>query len=271
MRGVTILHLVRFAALALATLIIAVGALLYFNQQRLFYPAPRDYPQAALPGFRSIKTETSDGLRLTAMYRAARSGHRTIVFFHGNGDNLEGAAYATRGLAAEGLGVLLVEYRGYGGNPGAPGEAGLYADGEAAMRWLADEGVAPSQTIVIGNSIGSGPATEVAIRHPVAALILVSGFSSLPDVAASHVRWLPVRWLVRDQYRNAEKIREVAGAVLVLHGDRDTLVSVANARRLHAARPTATLQIVPGAGHELVYGEAAQRLMADWIRAQPPE
>ncbi len=266
----TVLHLVRFAVLALATLAVAAGVLLYFNQQRLFYPTPRDYPQAALPGFRLIETETTDGLRLTAMYRPAQPGQRTIMFFHGNGDNLEGAAFAMRGLATEGLGVLLVEYRGYGGNPREPNEAGFYADGEAAMRWLANAGVTPAQTIIIGNSIGSGPATEMAVRHPVAALILVSGFSSLPDVAASHVRWLPVRWMVRDQYRNAAKIGQVEGAILVLHGDHDTLVPVDNARRLRAGNLRSALTIVPGAGHELIYDEIAQRLMADWIRALPP-
>lgn len=263
------MRLVFFALLALATFVVAVGALLYFNQQRLFYPAPRDYPQAALPGFRLIETRTADGLRLTAMYRAAQPGRRTIVFFHGNGDNLEGAAHATRGLAADGLGVLLVEYRGYGGNPGSPGEAGLYADGEAAMRWLGEAGVPPPETVVVGNSIGSGPATEMARRYPVSGLALISGFSSLPDVAAAHVRWLPVRWLVRDDYANADKIGAAKGAVLLLHGDADTLVSADNARRLHAARPDATLTIVAGAGHELAYGEAAQRLLVAWVAALP--
>ena len=266
----TIIRVALFGLLVIVTLYAIAVALLYFNQRGIFYPAPRDYPREALPGFRSIHTETSDGLRLAALYRPAKPGRRTIVFFHGNGDNLEGAAHATRGMAVDGLGVLLVEYRGYGGNPGSPGEAGFYADGQAAMRWLVDAGVAPSHMIIVGNSIGSGPATEMAVRYPVAGLALVSGFSSLPDVAASHVRWLPVRWLVRDQYRNADKVGRVGGAVFILHGDRDTVVPVVNARRLHGANPLSMLMIVPGAGHELVYGEAAQRRVTDWIRALPP-
>ena len=133
------------------------------------------------------------------------------------------------------------------------------------MRWLADQGVATSQTILVGNSIGSGPATEMATRHPVAALILITGFSSLPDVARAHVRWLPVRWLVRDQFANATKIDAVRGEVFILHGDRDNLVPVANARRLYAARSHSALTIVPGAGHELAYGDTAQGLMVDWV------
>ncbi len=84
-------------------------------------------------------------------------------------------------------------------------------------------------------------------------------------MARAHVRWLPVGWLVRDQYANAAKIGAIKGDVLVLHGDRDHLVPVANARRLHAARPQSTLTIVPGAGHELAYGDAAQDLTVDWV------
>lgn len=265
----TIVRIALFGSLVIVALVVVASAVLYFNQQSIFYPAPRDYPRGSLPGYRLVHTETPDGLRLKALYRPAQRGRRTIVFFHGNGDSLAGAAEAVRGLVANGNGVLLVEYRGYGGNPGSPGETGFNRDGEAAMRWLASEGVATADIILIGNSIGSGPATEMAMRHPVAALILVSGFSSLPDVARAHVRWLPVRWLVRDQFANATKIGAVSGAVFLLHGDRDTVVPVANARRLHAARPRSTVTIVPGAGHELVYGNAAQALMTDWVNALP--
>lgn len=261
----TIIRVLLFALLVIAALVAVAGAVLYFSQQNIFYPAPRDYPRGPLPGYRIVHTETSDGLRLAALYRPAQPGRRTAVFFHGNGDNLVGAMEAMRGLAANGNGVLLVEYRGYGGNPGSPGETGFYRDGEAAMQWLADQGVATSQTILIGNSIGSGPATEMATRHPVAALIFVSGFSSLPDVARAHVRWLPVGWLVRDQFANATKIAAIKSDVFILHGDRDNIVPVANARRLSTARPRSTLTIVSGAGHELVYSDTAQGLMVDWV------
>lgn len=261
----TIVRVALFGLLVIAVIAVVAGALLYFNQQSLFYPAPRDYPRGSLPGYQIVHTDTADGLRLAALYRPAQPGRHTVIFFHGNGDSLAGAAQAMRGLVANGNGVLLVEYRGYGGNPGAPGEAGFYRDGEAAMRWLANRGISARDVILIGNSIGSGPATEMASRHPVAALVLISGFSSLADVARAHVRWLPVGWLVRDRYANAAKIGAAKGDVLVLHGDRDHLVPVANARRLHAARPQSTLTIVPGAGHELAYGDPAQDLIVDWV------
>jgi hypothetical protein len=257
---------VSFAKLGLFVLIfvVAATALLYTQQRRLIFPAPSQYPQAPPPGFRLAHTQTDDGLRLSAFYRPAQPGRRTILFFHGNGDNLLGAFEATRGFAANGNGLLLAEYRGYGANPGLPGEAGLYRDGDAAMCWLAAEGVAARDVIVVGNSIGSGPATEMALRHDVAALMLVSGFSSLPDVVGEAMPFVP-RWLVRDGFDNASKIARVKAPVFLMHGDADTLVRPANLARLQRARPDATAVLVAGAGHELAYSAAAQAIVVDWL------
>ena len=260
-----------FAKLGLFFLIfvVAATALLYTQQRRLIFPAPSQYPQAPPPGFRLVHTQTDDGLRLTAFYRARRSrAKRTILFFHGNGDNLLGAIEATRGFAANGNGLMLVEYRGYGGNPGSPGEAGLYRDGDAAMRWLAAEGIAARDVIVVGNSIGSGPATEMALRHDVAALMLVSGFSSLPDVVGEAMPFVP-RWLVRDRFDNVGKLARVKAPVFLMHGDADTLVKPANLARLRRARPDATAVLVPGAGHELAYTAAAQAILQQWVAQIP--
>ncbi|HEV7343032.1 MAG TPA: alpha/beta hydrolase [Sphingopyxis sp.] len=255
-----------FAKLGLFFLVFVVAAtvLLYSQQRRLIFPAPAQYPQTAPPGFRLVHTQTDDGLRLTAFHRPAEPGKKTILFFHGNGDNLLGAIEATRGPAVNGNGLLLVEYRGYGGNPGSPGEAELYRDGDAAMRWLAAEGIAARDVIVVGNSIGSGPATEMALRHDVAALMLVSGFSSLPDVVGEAMPFVP-RWLVRDRFDNAGKLARVKAPVFLMHGDADTLVKPANLTRLQGARPDATVVLVPGAGHELAYTAAAQAILVDWI------
>ncbi len=261
----------KFAAGLLLLLIVfavAVMTLLYTQQRRILFPAPTHYPEVPPPGFRLVHTQTDDGLRLSAFYRPAAPGRRTLLFFHGNGDNLLGAIEATRGPAASGDGLMLVEYRGYGGNPGSPGEEGLYRDGDAAMRWLAEQGVAPRAIIIAGNSIGSGPATEMALRHDVAALILISGFSSLPDVVRGQVPLVP-GWLVRDRFDNVAKLARVKAPLFLMHGDADTLVRPDNFERLRQARPGATVALVVGAGHELAYTAAAQALLARWISALP--
>jgi fermentation-respiration switch protein FrsA (DUF1100 family) len=257
---------VSFARLGLLILVfvVAAAALLYTQQRRMIFPAPAQYPQAPPPGFRLVHTQTDDGLRLIAFYRAAQPGQRTILFFHGNGDNLLGAVQATRGFAAKGNGLLLAEYRGYGGNPGSPSEEGLYRDGAAAMRWLAAEGMAERDVVVVGNSIGSGPATEIALRHDVAALMLVSGLSSLPDVVVEAIPFVP-RWLIRDRFDNGAKLARVKAPVFLLHGDADTLVTPANLERLRAARPDATVVRIAGVGHELAYTAPAQAQLSRWM------
>lgn len=247
-----------------AVLLLAAAALLHTQQRRILFPAPSDYPRAATAPFRLVHTQTGDGLRLSAFYRAAAPGRKTILFFHGNGDNMLGAIEATRGPAATGHGLMLVEYRGYGGNPGSPDEAGLYADGEAAMRWLADAGVDAHQIVIVGNSIGSGPATEMALRHDVAALILVSGLSDLASVVRRQAPFVP-RWLVRDRFDNAVKLARVKAPVYLMHGDADTLVTPDNLDRLLSARPDATVARVAGAGHELAYTAPAQAILTKWV------
>ena len=250
--------------LGLFVFALVVTALLYTQQRRIIFPAPRDYPHEALPGFRLVHTQTDDGLRLSAFYRPAAPGKKTVLFFHGNGDNMIGAIEATRGPAAAGHGLMLVEYRGYGGNPGSPGEAGFYRDGEAAMRWLDEAGVAPRDIVAVGNSIGSGPATEIALRHDVAALMLVSGLSDLPAAVQRQMPFAP-RWLVRDRFDNAAKLRRVKAPVFLMHGDADTLVTPDHLDRLARARPDATVVRVAGAGHELAYTAPAQAILTRWV------
>lgn len=258
------------AALTLAVLAglyaAALGAL-YGFQRHLIYPAPRAPapPVDAYAGFREVRLTTSDGKSLRALHRPAVAKLPTFLFFHGNGDSLEGSITATRLLAEAGYGLLLPEYRGYGGNPGKPSEAGLYADGRAAFAWLISHGVRPEKIIVIGNSLGSGVATQMAIEQPGADLVLVSGFTSLADVAARHMQFFPVKSLVRDRYDNGAKLGRVQGRILLLHGSADTLIPASHAQTLRRLAPKAALVIVKGAGHELAYRPESQAAILRWI------
>jgi uncharacterized protein len=258
----------RFARWALACAafyLVLVGAM-FLLQRHMIYPAPDRAPP--LPaGFERIVLRDAPALRLEAAWRAPRPGMPTVVFFHGNGDSWAGGAAATEVLAREGAGILLAGYRGYADNGGQPGEQGLYADAEAALAWANRQGIADGGLILIGNSLGSGVATEMALRRRPAGLILISPFASLADVAARQYPWLPVRWLLRDRYDNQAKIGRVSGPVLIQHGAADRLIPVDQARRLAAARPGAKLLLFDGAGHDLAYGADAQAAQRDWLRA----
>ncbi len=249
----------------IAALYIGLLITLFFAQRWMLFPMPRDATAAPPAGFSAIRLDTEDGLHLASAYRAASATLPIILFLHGNGDSLAGAEIATRGLVAAGYGVLLVEYRGYGGNPDSPSEQGLYRDGRAALAWLEQHGIASRRIVLMGNSLGSGVATELATQKPVAGLVLVSGYTSMADVAAPLYPWLPVRMLLRDRFENRAKIPQVRAPILLLHGTADRLIPARHSMALAAAGGRATLGLVPGAGHDLVYMPKAQAMIINWL------
>jgi len=245
--------------------LVALGAL-YLAQDRLIYPRPPHRGDVTLAGFETVRLRTADGLDLVAAYRASRGDRATLVFFHGNGDSLIGAEAAMRSLGEAGYGLLLVEYRGYGGNPGRPREAGLYTDGRAALDWLGARGIAGQRIVLVGNSLGSGIATQLATERPVAGLILISPFTRLIDAVAPHVPFVPVRWLLRDRYDNLAKLRRRKIAMLVLHGQADTVIAAAQGAELAGAVEGARFVSVPGAGHELAYRMETPVAIMRWLK-----
>ena len=241
-----------------------LGALFWF-QRDFFYPAPKEIPVQPA-GYEDVRIATADGLTLRAFYRPARPGLPTLIFFHGNGSDIAGSDRATRVLAAQGYGVLLPEYRGYGGNPGAPSELGLYRDGATAVAWLVAKDIPTNRIVAIGNSLGSGVATEVAARERLAGLVLISGFASLPRVARDHYPFIPAELLVRDRYDNIAKLPSVACPILLLHGTADSVVDIGNSRALAIRQPSARLEIITGVGHELAYLPISQARIIAWLR-----
>jgi len=147
-----------------------------------------------------------------------------------------------------GYGVLLPDYRGYGGSSGSPSEAGLYLDGDACMAWLRKRG--NGMPVIVGSSIGCGVAVEMARRHTPAALILQSGYSSMAAVGGAAYPYLPAGLLLKDRFDNLAKIRALDCPLLCLHGDDDRIIPIQLGRRLYQAanqpKHWVTLQ---GSGH----------------------
>lgn len=231
----------RMASL-LGTAIVAYGSLLgglfLFQRQMLYFP-PGDRPILALagePGLEAITVATADGLDLVHWYKppAAPDGP-VVVLFHGNAGHIGDRVPKYRPLLAAGFGVLFAEYRGYGGNPGKPSEAGLTADGESVMAYLADHGVAPSRIVLYGESLGTGLAVKLAAGLPVAGLVLEAPPGSIAEVAQAHYWYVPARWLVRDKWNARALMGRVSAPLLLLHGEADRTVPVRFGRRVYEA------------------------------------
>ena len=220
-------------------------------QDRIIYPAP---PPGSpdVHGVAMVSYKTADGLDLHAGWIAPRDGLPTLVAFHGNGENWQSSVATLRKVTQAGYGLLAAEYRGYDGNPGTPSEEGLYLDGRAALNFAATQGVAPDNVVLVGGSLGSGVAVQLATEIPARALILVAPFDSLTDTAARALPWLPVRSLLGRRYDNIAKIGRLDLPVLIVHGDEDSVVLLEQAQRLAAGLPEADLVVREGQGHEIV-------------------
>lgn len=258
--------LARVAVMAVAVYVMVAAGIYAMQRQIMYHP-----PEVALPappaGFQAVQLATADGLSLTAWYAPAPAGARTIVHFHGNAGLISGQLARVRPLVDAGYGVLLVEYRGYGGNPGSPTEAGLLADGRAALAYLKRAGVAATDIVLIGESLGSGVAVALAAETPVAGLVLLAPFTSAADVAQARYWWLPARWLIKDRYDSLRRIRRVRAPLLVVHGQRDATIDWRFGQRLFdAAREPKHLILPPKAGHNDLIAHGAIAAERSFLR-----
>jgi len=239
----------------------ALVALLYLTQRAIqYFPERfRTAPAAAgLPQAQEVVLETSDGERVIAWHVPPRENKPVVLYFHGNGGSLRGRVDRFRDLTADGTGLVALSYRGYGGSSGAPTEAGLVRDALAAYTFTTAR--YPAERIVLwGESLGSGVAVALAAQMPVGYLILQSPFTSAADVGAQRYWFVPVRFLMKDQFRSDLRIGKVAAPVLILHGDRDDIVPIALAERLYGLinAPKRFVRMA-GVGHNDVGAQAVE-------------
>jgi len=230
--GVGLLHAMtalKWIALVAVCLYLGIGAILYFAQRSLMYfpEAIRTAPAAAgLPEAEEVRLTTADGERIIAWHAAPQTDKPVIVYFHGNGGALRYRAERFHKLIRNGIGLVAVEYRGYGGSNGSPSEAGLMADGEAAYAFAAAR-YTVRQLVLWGESLGTGVAVPLAAEKPVSRVILEAPFTSAAAVAALRYWYLPVRLLMKDQYRSDEHVGKISAPVLILHGVHDRIVPYA--------------------------------------------
>ena len=242
-----------FLGSVLAVYGVLLGGLYFFQRHLLYFP-DRTRPELgdlSSLGFREVRVTTADELSLLSWYLPPPGGRPVIAYFHGNGGHIGYRADRLRRFAREGYGVLMLEYRGYGGNPGAPSEAGFYADGAAALDFLARDRNMPNRLVLYGESLGSGVAVYLAAQREIGALILEAPPTSVAEVAQYHYSFVPASVLVQDRFDALSGVGKVRAPILVLHGGRDKVVPVRFGRALFDAAPEPKeLWFAPGAGHE---------------------
>jgi len=202
------------------------------GRQHLLTKFPADAQQVAVP--------VRNSADLAGLVFRADSGADTgfwVLHLHGNADSAFSAWQLRHCEALRGFGfnVLDVDYHGFGLTPGRPSEAGMYEDAEAAYQSLLQRGVPENHVILLGHSLGSGPAVLLATRHKAAALVLFGAFTSIPDAAAARYPYLPVRLAVGVEFNSLARMSAVHIPVIIAHSRRDTLIPYAHALKLFAA------------------------------------
>lgn len=234
-----------------------MAAMLWLAQESiLFYPQPVRGSPAAPPGWtlEKVTLAAADATPLEGVLvlppGALASRSPAVIYFGGNAEEVTAYAHEVDRYYGR-RAVLLVNYRGYGGSGGRPGEKALVADALAIYDWAAKRAdLDPDRLCVHGRSLGSGVAVQLAVARSPRCVVLTSPFGSLAEVGKSHYPWLPVGWLLRHRFESAAHARHLKVPALVIYGGVDTIIGPEHSERLAAAwgAPVERLRI-DGLGH----------------------
>jgi fermentation-respiration switch protein FrsA (DUF1100 family) len=258
------------ALLILFVLYAVAVAYIYSIQRNLLYFPSHNYvtPREAEadPALHELPVTTADGLALKGWYAPATTKRLTLVFFHGNGDDLQSAAPIAAIYIRAGYGVLIAEYRGYSGLPGTPTEAGLYADARAYLTALTASGVKEQDIVLFGRSLGTGVAAQMATEFPAGGLILLSPYRSIPEVAKSHFWFLPVGLLMKDRFETARKIKSISVPLLIANGGQDQVIPPQHGRDVFAlANEPKQFYFSAAAGHNDMFDFGFGAASVKWL------
>lgn len=225
-----------------------------FERSQIYQPAAYPAGDWNPPGadFEDAFFQSEDGTHLHGWYFDHPQPQAVVLFAHGNAGNLTGRYDMIRELRdRHRVSVLIFDYRGYGRSAGTPEEAGILQDARAARRWLANRArVSESDIVLMGRSLGGGVATDLAASDGARALILISTFTSLPDLARHHMPLVAASVRMTNRLDSLGKIGDYSGPLLQCHGDADELIPIEHALELFGAAPGPRQFVtVPGGGH----------------------
>jgi uncharacterized protein len=260
--GVAVTMVIGYAAM--------VGALWAFQRPLLFQATHNNPPfeSLGLEGASRVVITTPDREKLASLYRPAPAGRPTVIYFHGKGGEVSNVASKLRFLSDHGFGYLGVGYRGFGGSTGSPTERGLIIDAVANYDWLRQQGVSEQDIFVLGESLGTGVAVQLAAQRKISALVLGAPYTSIADVAASRYWFAPVRMLMLDEFASAQVIGSVTAPLLVVHGTADKTVPFKFGKALYElANEPKQFQQIEGRGHEILTDRVTWNAYLDFLES----
>jgi fermentation-respiration switch protein FrsA (DUF1100 family) len=240
----------------------------FFLQRHFLYLPPSAYasPESA-SGLQELSVKTKDGLDLKGWYAPATTQNLVLVYFHGNADSLKSVAPISKRYIDAGYGFLIVEHRGYSSLPGSPTEKGLYADARAFLDKLMEMGISAEAIVLMGHSLGTGVATQMATEYNVRGLMLLAPFSSIADMAQVRFPFLPASYLTIDRYDNFKKIGHLRLPLLIAVAGNDIVVPPAQGKALfERANEPKKLYFSPESGHSSLYEAELYPVSLGWLQ-----
>jgi uncharacterized protein len=234
----------RYAAWGIAALALVIAAAvgwLKLHEDELVFATARSklHVVTALPSdIERTSVPAPGGVALAGiLVRANGDSGYWVLHLHGNAESAFSPSQIRHceALHHAGFSVMDIDYRGFGLSPGTASELGMYQDAEAAFSALVARAVPEQRIIVLGHSLGSGPAVFLATHHHPAALVLFGAFTSIPDAASDRYPLLPVRFVASVSFDSLARIRDVHVPVIITHSRSDSLIPYSHALRLYAA------------------------------------
>jgi fermentation-respiration switch protein FrsA (DUF1100 family) len=245
---------------------------LYFFQRSILYLPDKHLEEPAkygLPKFEELKITTSDNVKLTAWYIPAKKGKPTLAYFHGNAGNLGRRAEKFKDFANTGIGILAISYRGFGTSEGLPTEEGLYNDARAAIKYLEEKGLKPSDITLYGESLGTGVAIQMATEDHFHAIILEAPYDRISARAAELYPYAPIDFLLKDKFDSISKISKINEPIMIFHSKDDKVMPFKHGQKLFdAANQPKKLYVFENAGHSHFNHDELAKLVIEFTKAK---
>jgi fermentation-respiration switch protein FrsA (DUF1100 family) len=226
----------------------------YMQSSMIYYPNMPGRDLVATPeniglNFQNVEFFTEDKVRLHGWFIPNKNAKRTVLFFHGNAGNISHRLESIEIFHRLELNVFIIDYRGYGQSEGKISEKGTYRDAEAAWNYLINtQGINEQEIIIFGRSLGASIASWLASKHTPAALIIESGFTSVPSMGQRFYPFLPIRWLTHFKYDTRQYVKNISCPVMVAHSKNDEIIPYDEGREIFdaAAEPKQFLEMRGG-------------------------
>ena len=257
----------------------ALSIYVYFMQSgMIFYPNMPGRNLTSTPEdigltYQNAEFVTEDNIKLHGWFIPNKNAKGTVLFFHGNAGNISHRLDSIAIFHRLELNVFIIDYRGYGQSEGKITEKGTYRDAEAAWNYLSQtQGISEKQIIIFGRSLGASIAAWLASKHTPAALIIESGFTSVPSMGQRFYPFLPIRWLTYFKYDTKQYVKNISCPVLVAHSKSDEIIPYEEGREIFDVAPEPKHFLEMQGGHNdgfIVSGTSYVKELKSFINKNP--